>query len=289
MSLLVQKRAQTTKPTYPRVDKSQPLSRGLGMVVCPYSVSPLQTIVHDEPKVKNLITGDIGEFNNDATVNVKSTLLSREKSCLTFNGNNANSTLNKVVFPSYNPSNTTSSFSVTFRMRVRLVSGSFGRLITAKQGNFTSAGWEIGVNNVDDTQFFIRGGSSTITNIATNANFTENKWETFTVVFNGTTVSVYQNGVFLSSGTITVANAATAGIGLGNPPTAQNERTISMDQAFIYIHERILSDGEIKSLHKNPYQIFESKTQTIFFEDAVAAGFQPAWARNTNQIIGMNQ
>ena len=44
--------------------------------------------------------------------------------------------------------------------------------------------------------------------------------------------------------------------------------------------------AECMNLVKNPYQIFESKTQTIFFEDAVAAGFQPAWARNQTSMIG---
>ena len=43
-----------------------------------------------------------------------------------------------------------------------------------------------------------------------------------------------------------------------------------------------------ESLVKNPYQVFKPKAQYIDISVA-AGGFQAAWARNANQIIGMNQ
>jgi len=54
----------------------------------------------------------------------------------------------------------------------------------------------------------------------------------------------------------------------------------------MYIHERILPPGEIKSLHSNPYQILKQITKYMPIGAVAATGFQAAWARNKTAAIG---
>jgi hypothetical protein len=50
--------------------------------------------------------------------------------------------------------------------------------------------------------------------------------------------------------------------------------------------DRALSDGEVLQEYINPFQIYEPAPLRIYWPGAAPSGFQPAWARGSNVIIG---
>lgn len=105
----------------------------------------------------------------------------------------------------------------------------------------------------------------------------------------GTTAVVYIKGVRAGTITIPADTAHYENLRIGG------WRQSGIDQGFYEArHELVFFDGvaytdqQVASIHRNPNQIFMPEPHIDFgVAPAVAAGFNPAWAQGSNQIIGM--
>ena len=59
-----------------------------------------------------------------------------------------------------------------------------------------------------------------------------------------------------------------------------------MDCVVAGFTTRTWSDAQARAFHENPWQLFESEPVRIFAPGAAPSGFQPAWARGSNIILG---
>ena len=91
-----------------------------------------------------------------------------------------------------------------------------------------------------------------------------------------------------NSNTGAFSTAATPAVGYdpNDLSVGANESTI----LAVFTWRRALSALEIRALEANPWQLLQPRTQLIPVGVAAApSGFQAAWARNSNQIIGISQ
>jgi len=110
-----------------------------------------------------------------------------------------------------------------------------------------------------------------------------NQWNTLVITKIGADFKYYNNGVVVASGTTTITMDE-------NPIylLADNNESASGSAEWCYTWTRGLSDAEVKSFSKAPYQILKPATPNYFALNAGAitpSTFQAAWARNTNIMI----
>ena len=276
MSLIRHKVVRRRKPENPVVNKNNPLSKGLGFALCATSRPVLNTSVHLNTAVKNIVTGESATLRNDSTRYIQGALLPYESgNGLTFvYPTSSQSTFGKLQFPGYHPfTRAGNAFSITFRIKMNKPTA-WMRLISGKTEAYNTAGFDFGF--IDPSDFFLRGAGTTLWRPSgLNVDFSNNRFDTFTVILNGADAELFQNGVSVAtgSGVISAATQGTSGIAIGALPNSGNSDVgFQGDVDFVYMHERVLNALEVRSLHANPNQIYTHIVNNILMPEAAVGG-----------------
>lgn len=116
-------------------------------------------------------------------------------------------------------------------------------------------------------------------------------WLTVGGTIYGTDATLYFKGDPVGTGTIDrsgAVNGETKLFNVDNNEDLDYDNPLDGEGSIVYIYNRGLSAPEFKSLDANPYQILQPRTQYIPIEFVVdgGGGFQAAWARHSNIMIG---
>ena len=122
------------------------------------------------------------------------------------------SSKNALTIPDTNAEECNGVFTVSGWFYMRKINGD-SRLMTRKSSSGSAGGWELGMNG-SETRGFYRGGDGTAHFVTFDG--LSSKWSFLTLVFNGTTVDIYQNGVWKGGGGITAAADNGLGTSFGN-------------------------------------------------------------------------
>lgn len=120
-------------------------------------------------------------------------------------------------------------------------------------------------------------------------------WHVYVGVFNHGAHSVYvdgenkttANGISPGSpGDGTFGLDASSRISVGNESYNSSSRVINCQIPFAAAWNRALTQPEIALLTKMVWSAWSGRVRRIWYSVAAAGGFKPAWARNSNVIIG---
>jgi hypothetical protein len=79
-------------------------------------------------------------------------------------------------------------------------------------GSFTTGQWQMYLNSTGTIEFYYATGASASSSVTTTATVPANQWTYITVVRNGSTLTVYLNGVSSASGTLSISTIGAAGV-----------------------------------------------------------------------------
>jgi hypothetical protein len=139
-------------------------------------------------------------------------------------------------------------------------------------------------------QFYVSDGSSLNSSGASSVLLSLNKDQVVVGTHDGSVTSVYVDGVLGNSAvtSITLNTSSLQQVTIGNNTLHDGSMTGSVYLAAVW--DRCLSASEIAELCRtvrSPWQIFSPIGRRIWMQGAVAgSGFNPGWARGSNQIIG---
>ncbi|SOD41318.1 LamG domain-containing protein [Nitrosovibrio sp. Nv4] len=105
-------------------------------------------------------------------------------------------------------------------------------------------------------------------------------------VFDGSSAILYVNGREVSR---QAATAATTSQYLGVGADYDGDSNWSGDVDTIGLFYRAFSAGEVLALYVDPWQIFKAPARRLWATSAAPSSFNPAWARNSNVMIGMTR
>ena len=139
-------------------------------------------------------------------------------------------------------------------------------------------------------RFFTSGGGTNLD--VTSNGFSAGDTVTVHFTYDGANMRVYENGLLLG-----IANRAGTFSNGASPwrfmqdfaGGESNAEALDGTTLVVNVWERALSARECLDMSNNSYQMLEPRTQLLPLTVTAVSGFQPAWARNSNQIIGMNQ
>ena len=186
---------------------------------------------------------------------------------------------------------------ITITSRCRVNAGSNGNYIINANYNGSTVPFSLSGYNLGSTTRGMAFFDGSAWHSTPQSDIRGQGWTMISGVYTSAAVSdnlrLFHNGTLDNSADVTgnpslpTHSSSYQDIHIGRYPN--DSTAFDGDIEFVFIHDRALSAIEIKSLHDNPYQIFQPRTQLLPLTVTAAGGFQPAWARNTNQIIGMNQ
>lgn len=133
----------------------------------------------------------------------------------------------------------------------------------------------------------VRGASVGGVLVAAPAGITNN-WRHLAATINGTSASIFYEGTSIASGTVTAIGASPTGVEIGAYTDFGSGYYLAGQMSEITAWNRALTPNEIRQLYLigrgGMYQ--RRRRRAIYLSQA---GFQAAWARGSNVMLGFNQ